>query len=212
MKLSESIEQMRKTFVDEDVPFTCIFDNVCHFNSFYCLNCFLQMTENTNQPAERQRIVIVPGMGCTPAGPSIKDVRVKMHFFAPSPLSGLARFSLTPPPPFLRRALWMTPVRECNWYAWLQDELEKDPTGRFTVILEDMPDPNDARESHWLPFIRNTLKIDEKTILVGHSSGSEAIMRLTEKDKVRGMILVAACHTDLGDENERASEYYNRPW
>jgi predicted alpha/beta hydrolase family esterase len=127
------------------------------------------MANNTNQQVERQRIVIVPGMGCTP-------------------------------------------VRECNWYAWLQDQLEKDPTDRFTVILEDMPDPHAARESHWVPFIRNSLKIDEKTILIGHSSGCEAIMRLIEKEKVRGVILVAACHTDLSDENEKASEYYDRPW
>jgi predicted alpha/beta hydrolase family esterase len=104
------------------------------------------------------------------------------------------------------------PVRECNWYAWLQDELEQDSSGRFNVILQDMPDPHAARESRWVPFIRNTLKVDDKTILIGHSSGCEAIMRLLEKDKVRGVILVAACHTDLGDENERASEYYNRPW
>ncbi|XP_037050018.1 serine hydrolase RBBP9-like [Bradysia coprophila] len=104
------------------------------------------------------------------------------------------------------------PVRESNWYSWLQDKLESDETGRFTVVLEDMPDPHAARESQWLPFIRDTLKFDEKTILIGHSSGCEAIMRLLEKDKVRGIILVAACHTDLGDENERASEYYNRPW
>jgi predicted alpha/beta hydrolase family esterase len=75
-----------------------------------------------------------------------------------------------------------------------------------------MPDPYAARESQWVPFILNTLKIDDKTILIGHSSGCEAIMRLLEKDKVLGVILVAACHTDLGDENERASEYYNRPW
>ena len=37
-------------------------------------------------------------------------------------------------------------------------------------------------------------------------------MRLLEQDRVRGIILVAACHTDLGDEHEKASEYYNRPW
>lgn len=104
------------------------------------------------------------------------------------------------------------PVLECNWYAWLRDKLESDSTGRFTVILEDMPDPYAARESQWLPFIRDTLKIDEKTILIGHSSGCEAIMRLLEKDKVRGIILVAACHTDLGSDDEKASEYYNRPW
>ena len=104
------------------------------------------------------------------------------------------------------------PARECNWYAWLDDTLTKDPSGRFTVILEDMPDPHAARESHWLPFIRQTLKVDEKTILVGHSTGCAVIMRLLEKDKVRGVVLVAACHKDLGDEGEKASEYYNRPW
>lgn len=105
------------------------------------------------------------------------------------------------------------PVLECNWYAWLKEKLEsEDLAGRFTVVLEDMPDPYAARESKWLPFIRDTLKFDETTILIGHSSGCEAIMRLLEKDKVRGIILVAACHTDLGDENETASEYYNRPW
>ncbi|CAF1500144.1 unnamed protein product [Rotaria magnacalcarata] len=127
------------------------------------------MSESSNLEIERQRIVIVPGMGCVP-------------------------------------------VQECNWYSWLQQELEKDSTGQFSVILEDMPDPYTARESHWLPFIRNTLKVDEKTILVGHSSGCEAIMRLLEKEKVHGVILVAACHTDLNDENERKSGYYNRPW
>jgi predicted alpha/beta hydrolase family esterase len=127
------------------------------------------MSDNSNDQSERQRIVIIPGMGCFP-------------------------------------------VRDCNWYAWLQDQLEQDPTGRFDVILEDMPDPYAARESRWIPFILNTLKIDDKTILIGHSSGCQAIMRLIEKYKVRGVILVAACHTDLGDEDERASEYYNRPW
>jgi predicted alpha/beta hydrolase family esterase len=127
------------------------------------------MTEASAAQVERQRIIIVPGMGCTPA-------------------------------------------RECNWYAWLQDELEKDPSGRFTVILKDMPDPHAARESYWVPFIRDTLKFDEQTILIGHSSGCQAIMRIMEKHKVRGVILVAACHTDLGSEEEKASEYYNRPW
>ena len=40
-----------------------------------------------------------------------------------------------------------------------------------------MPDPNVARESIWLPFIRDVLKADERTIVVGHSSGAEAAMR-----------------------------------
>jgi predicted alpha/beta hydrolase family esterase len=30
--------------------------------------------------------------------------------------------------------------------------------------------------------------------------------------KLGGIILVSPCYTDLGDLNERASGYYNRPW
>lgn len=104
------------------------------------------------------------------------------------------------------------PVLECNWYAWLQQTLEKDFNDRVKIVLEDMPDPHGARESQWLPFIRDVLKFDEKTILIGHSSGCAAIMRILEKDKIRGAILVAAAYTDLGDEGERESEYFNRPW
>jgi predicted alpha/beta hydrolase family esterase len=35
---------------------------------------------------------------------------------------------------------------------------------------------------------------------------------LIEKTKFLGLVLVSACWTDLGDANERASGYYNRPW
>ena len=37
-------------------------------------------------------------------------------------------------------------------------------------------------------------------------------MKLIEKHRVAGIILVAAAHTDLGDENERASGYFDDPW
>ncbi len=37
-------------------------------------------------------------------------------------------------------------------------------------------------------------------------------MRLAEQVQVRGIVLVSACHTDLGIEDEAAAGYYNRPW
>mmetsp|Transcript_31773 Transcript_31773/g.68366 ORF Transcript_31773/g.68366 Transcript_31773/m.68366 type:complete len:195 (+) Transcript_31773:45-629(+) len=103
-----------------------------------------------------------------------------------------------------------TNARESNWYGRAQEELKK--SGLFKeVILENMPDPHVASESVWLPFLRK-LGADENTVLIGHSSGAEATMRLLETQKLRGAVLVSACHTDLGDENEKASGYYNRPW
>lgn len=35
-------------------------------------------------------------------------------------------------------------------------------------------------------------------------------MRFAETYRVKGLVLVSACVTDLGDENERLSGYYNR--
>eukprot|EP00960_Hanusia_phi_P047910 758651-Hanusia_phi.AAC.6 len=69
-----------------------------------------------------------------------------------------------------------------------------------------------AQEKIWLPFMKNELGADENSIIVGHSSGAEAAMRFIEEHKVRGVVLVAACHTDLGLPSEAISGYYNRPW
>ena len=56
------------------------------------------------------------------------------------------------------------------------------------------------------------LKADKDSILVGHSSGAIAAMRLAEKHQILGLVLVGAYHTDLGMEMERKSGYFNRPW
>jgi pimeloyl-ACP methyl ester carboxylesterase len=60
----------------------------------------------------------------------------------------------------------------------------------------------------WLPFTKDDLQADEQTIVIGHSTGALLAMRLLETHKVFGVILVAAAHTDLGDEGERASGYF----
>jgi len=66
------------------------------------------------------------------------------------------------------------------------------------LCTQNMPDPVYAREHIWHKFIRESLRCDEHTIIIGHSSGAEAAMRLLETDKLRGVVLVSACHTDLG--------------
>ncbi|ETV85144.1 hypothetical protein, variant 1 [Aphanomyces astaci] len=88
-----------------------------------------------------------------------------------------------------------TPIEQCNWYAWLANELRE---RGCEVVLTSMPDPHRARESIWLPFIRDVMKCDRDTVVVGHSSGAEAAMRLAESTEFLGMLLVSACVTDLG--------------
>jgi uncharacterized protein len=105
-----------------------------------------------------------------------------------------------------------TPVKSCNWYLWLKNELH---TRGIECILRDFPDPYQCRESIWIPFLQNDIGLDDDTVLIGHSSGAACAMRLLERqqdDPLRSVILVATAYTDLGDEHERRSEYFSRDW
>jgi len=96
-----------------------------------------------------------------------------------------------------------------HWYAWACDEFKK--LG-FEVIAENMPDPVMAHKNIWLPHIKNVFKVDEHTIVVGHSSGGVAALRYLENEKLLGAIVIGVNHTDLGYEEEKESGYYSDPW
>ncbi|XP_074844545.1 serine hydrolase RBBP9 [Carettochelys insculpta] len=101
-------------------------------------------------------------------------------------------------------------VEKSNWYGWVRKRLGQIPG--FQCLLRNMPDPVTARESIWLPFMESELRCDGQTIIIGHSSGAAAAMRYAETHQVYAIILVSAYTSDLGDENERESGYFNRPW
>nr|XP_006638568.1 PREDICTED: putative hydrolase RBBP9 [Lepisosteus oculatus] len=101
-------------------------------------------------------------------------------------------------------------VEHCNWYGWVKKELNKIPD--MSCLLRNMPDPITARESVWLPFMEQELQCDQDTVIIGHSSGAAAAMRYAETHKVYALVLVGAYTSDLGDENEQESGYFNRPW
>lgn len=95
-----------------------------------------------------------------------------------------------------------------NWLPFVKTELEK--LG-IEVIAPQFPDVPLAREEYWMPFLQ-ALQPDEKTILIGHSTGAIAAMRYAEHSALFGSILVATYFTDLGIERETLSGYFNRPW
>ena len=66
------------------------------------------------------------------------------------------------------------PTLRCNWYSYLHEELSK--MGVKSVAL-DFPDPRRCREHIWIKFLKETIRVDQTCILVGHSTGSEAILR-----------------------------------
>lgn len=96
-----------------------------------------------------------------------------------------------------------------NWLPYLKNELEK-----IGVAVEapQFPDSDLARSSYWIPFLKDTLKADEHTLLIGHSSGAIAAMKFAEKYPLLGSVLVGAYHTDLGMEKEKLSGYFDADW
>ncbi|MBI3366022.1 alpha/beta hydrolase, partial [Candidatus Roizmanbacteria bacterium] len=98
---------------------------------------------------------------------------------------------------------------EDYWFPYVKKELEN---SELTIIAKTFPDNDFAREKYWMPFLKDELKADEHSILLGWSSGGTLAMRFAEKNKLFGSVLVSASYTDLGDEKEKKSGYFNRPW
>jgi uncharacterized protein len=96
-----------------------------------------------------------------------------------------------------------------NWFPSIKEEFEKHG---LDVISTNFPDPELARESYWIPFLREELKAGNDTVLIGHSSGAIAAMRFAEKYELLGSVLVGAYYTHLGMETEKQSGYFDRPW
>lgn len=96
-----------------------------------------------------------------------------------------------------------------NWFPSVKSDLE---ALGLNVLAPQFPDNDLARASIWLPFLRDELKADEHTVLIGHSSGAIAAMRFAERQPILGSILVAAYHTDLGMEKEKLSGYFDSSW
>ncbi len=111
-------------------------------------------------------------------------------------------------------------VRGCNFYGAAEAALAGARGGARGGALEvrlpegGMPDPLRAREAVWVPFIRERLLPGggRPAVLVGHSSGAAAALRVAEAQPLAGLVLVAAYDDDLGDDLEAASGYFSRPF
>jgi uncharacterized protein len=107
------------------------------------------------------------------------------------------------------------PIESSNWYSWFRDEMQQ--RKGVECDLFRFPDPYKCRESIWIPFVQSKIEDPTNTIIVGHSTGAACAMRLLEQQSMlnsplKACILVAAAYTDLGDDEERESEYFNHPW
>lgn len=95
------------------------------------------------------------------------------------------------------------------WTPWLKKEL--DQLG-YETSFETFPDSIIARSEYWLPFLQDFLEAGENDVLVGWSTGAVAAMRYAENHRLKGSILVSPSYTDMGDELEKQSGYFDTPW
>ncbi|MCA9478001.1 MAG: retinoblastoma-binding protein 9 [Nanoarchaeota archaeon] len=95
------------------------------------------------------------------------------------------------------------------WAPWVKEQL--DALGLHTEF-HTMPDGILARKEFWLPFMEEVLKIDEHTLILGHSSGATAALYYAQRHKIFGSVLLAPCYTDMGIEEERLSGWYDDEW
>jgi predicted alpha/beta hydrolase family esterase len=105
---------------------------------------------------------------------------------------------------------------DCMWYPWMADRLR---SLGYEIVLSGFPEPIRATESIWKGFVQQLLSqcgdgspLGKDTLIVGHSSGAACALRLMEEHPVGACLLVSAYDSDMGDDLERESGYFNRPF
>ena len=76
-----------------------------------------------------------------------------------------------------------------DFMQWARAELEKNG---YSVEIPELPNTNEPDDIEQSEYVKNNCKIDENTILVGHSAGGLAAMRLLESTKAGRLVLVSA--------------------
>ncbi len=84
---------------------------------------------------------------------------------------------------------------EGNWFRWLEDKLK---VKGLQVWLPTLPDAELPSSREWLDFIHENapFKIDEDTLIVGHSSGAILALLIAQesKEKVGAGVIVSVFH------------------
>ena len=101
-----------------------------------------------------------------------------------------------------------------GWFGWLSRESEK--LG-MKLIIPEMPDTNYPKIEGWVGKINEIVDTDDDAYFVGHSIGSQAIMRYLEQFsgdlKVKGLIFIAGwfnlLEASYGNDEDRKTM---KPW
>lgn len=126
---------------------------------------------------------------------------------------------------------WLAKVRTCAhpdlfWGAFLISDLffrqELKKRGIACELPWDgMPEPSKCREHVWKKFILESMVgnvVSSNVVLVGHSTGADAVLRLAEQVPFAGLVVCASGQLDkklrpsLTRKENVEYGYYDRPW
>ena len=105
-------------------------------------------------------------------------------------------------------------TKDDGWYPWLDKKISNDNNKVYRL---NMPNTNNPKIEEWINELEKHVdNLDKNTFFVGHSIGSQTILRYLEKhnkDKIGGILLVAPW-LDLLPEAINDEESYNtaKPW
>lgn len=78
-----------------------------------------------------------------------------------------------------------------NFIPWLKKTLENKG---YSVEAPELPNSNNPKESEQVDYVLKNCKLDEKTVIIGHSLGCVVAQRVVMKlkNKISGLVLVAS--------------------
>lgn len=94
-----------------------------------------------------------------------------------------------------------------HWYPWLKQKLEDKG---YKVDSPTFPSNLITKEEILLKFAEKY--INEDTVIIGHSSGAALALRVAEKHKIKGLVLVCGLFKDLGYEEEISTGIFAHSW
>lgn len=104
--------------------------------------------------------------------------------------------------------------KDDGWYPWIEEKI-RDENNK--VIRFNMPNTENPKIEEWVSELNNQVdNIDENTYFIGHSIGSQTILRYLKTknvDKIGGILFIAPW-LDLLSEAIADEESYNtaQPW
>ena len=107
---------------------------------------------------------------------------------------------------FIIHGVYASP--ESNWFPWLKQQLE---SNSYEVIVPKFPTPLDQSLESWIRVIANyENKINEETVMIGHSLGAAFILDYLEKTskKIKAAVLVAGFHKLLSSPYDEVNKTF----